>query len=379
MTITGLNGTIEHTRIGPEWSGADTSCFIQADDYNRAVAKEYKRISENTLPISAGAFRLFGWVLAGSDGLLLSPSTGICLVGEAVGWGIDFTRWYTEQYYNAQWSDDGTEFSINDIHGDLAQADDLGVFISSPGQNIYGHWILDYIPRLYSLKSHHLGKRVTMTKVPSWAQNFLNIFDVDVDVIKLSTSSMSLNAKKIVLPSFLKSGYMIDVATCRCAWLLASNALLSSAPRAETGQNLRLFITRKKWNSARPIDNIDEIETLAVRHGYALVVPESLTVREQAALFREATVVVGQDGSALHNVIFCRPGTVLGVISLQERCNLWHASISQAMGIRLAYVQVNKTPQGRNNLPVDQFSTFLDMLHTATNSGSNNILREISV
>ncbi|MGC4106921.1 MAG: glycosyltransferase 61 family protein [Thermomicrobiales bacterium] len=80
--------------------------------------------------------------------------------------------------------------------------------------------------------------------------------------------------------------------------------------------------------------------------GYTAVRPETLSLPAQARLFRAARIVLGEDGSGLHNIIFSEPGCALGVISVPDRINLWHLGLCQAMRHRISYVGAEIAPDG---------------------------------
>jgi hypothetical protein len=76
----------------------------------------------------------------------------------------------------------------------------------------------------------------------------------------------------------------------------------------------RLYVTRGN-HPARRLVNEDDVIALARKAGFEVVRPELYSLREQASLFRSAEYVVGVKGAALANLIFCRPGASVLVLS----------------------------------------------------------------
>ncbi len=63
-------------------------------------------------------------------------------------------------------------------------------------------------------------------------------------------------------------------------------------------------------------------------------------MQAQAQLFSEAAIVIGEDGSGLHNTIFSAPGTRVICLNF-GRTNIFHASIAAIRAHKLAYLQAN--------------------------------------
>ncbi|MDN5214526.1 glycosyltransferase family 61 protein [Fulvivirgaceae bacterium BMA12] len=68
-------------------------------------------------------------------------------------------------------------------------------------------------------------------------------------------------------------------------------------------QDLHLFITRNKI-SGRGLLNMDEIEAVALKHGFTIIDPEQESVEEQIKLFSRAKHVIGPHGAGNVNLVF---------------------------------------------------------------------------
>jgi capsular polysaccharide biosynthesis protein len=70
----------------------------------------------------------------------------------------------------------------------------------------------------------------------------------------------------------------------------------------------RIFVTRAP-DALRPCRNGDEVQALFAEHGFEIVRPELLTVREQVDLFADAETIAGFGGSGMFNALYsARPG-----------------------------------------------------------------------
>lgn len=70
----------------------------------------------------------------------------------------------------------------------------------------------------------------------------------------------------------------------------------------------RLWVLRKEEYKRR-LTNQAELVEMARSFGYEVVVPEAMSVAEQAATFAEASACIGPIGAGLSNIMFCWPGT----------------------------------------------------------------------
>jgi capsular polysaccharide biosynthesis protein len=93
--------------------------------------------------------------------------------------------------------------------------------------------------------------------------------------------------------------------------LALANALLAVAPPSQhTGS---LYVTRPP-GSFRQIINNAEVEDLVRQRGYTVVEPSQLPLREQIALFRGASTVVGPIGAGLTHAVFMPAEARIGML-----------------------------------------------------------------
>ena len=88
-------------------------------------------------------------------------------------------------------------------------------------------------------------------------------------------------------------------------WTRLTDSLLTSAPTGmETHE--RIFVSRSLDLGRRRCHNQGEVEEFFAARGFTIVLPETLSLPEQAALFSEARVVAGFGGSAMFNLMHAR-------------------------------------------------------------------------
>lgn len=139
--------------------------------------------------------------------------------------------------------------------------------------------------------------------------------------------------------------------------VLAAPAALSvwerMADRAGPGAgHRRVFVSRSAVNdvergsgavrAGRLSDNDHELDDLMRRHGFHITHPEQLSIAEQIQLVKDADVLSGVSGSALHLSVFAGPDTrVLEVGDARDRPQaVWNQQVlCRARGQRLGYVR----------------------------------------
>jgi capsular polysaccharide biosynthesis protein len=102
----------------------------------------------------------------------------------------------------------------------------------------------------------------------------------------------------------------------------------------------KIAVSRQGWTNSinlRRLVNARRIEHLLAEQGFDIVRPHELSLAEQRNVFHHADVVVGEDGSAMHNTIFCRPGTRIGLIAM-GRINYIHLLTARALGHRVTFI-----------------------------------------
>jgi len=84
----------------------------------------------------------------------------------------------------------------------------------------------------------------------------------------------------------------------------------------KNSERSKLYLSRKKLKSNHYMINEGEIEKLFTSFGFTIVYPENLTFQEQVVLYKNAEVLAGFSGSALHNSVFMKDNAL--VISLGD-------------------------------------------------------------
>lgn len=212
----------------------------------------------------------------------------------------------------------------------------------------YGHFLVEMLPALWSLASscdydHFVFHPFVFGRnFPSYIQEALGAFGIDWHEVYLIDKAVLL--REVTIPERLIK--LNHSANLRCREVYRQLGDRLPTPDLPTGG--RYYLSRVQnslRNAGRTVINEPSLETALRRLGFAVVYPEQLALPEQVAIMKSAQVVCGLSGSALHNCLFMRPGTLLielgdlrsGLAShpMQSLCNavsMVHASFVPFQG-----------------------------------------------
>ena len=188
--------------------------------------------------------------------------------------------------------------------------------LHGPGFDIFGHWLIDFLPRLYGL--HLAGFNIETLRLvlpaatPDFARHILNRIGIPSEnLVWHDQHAERIAPDELLVPTLfrLRSRFHPLVVAATRFW---RDRFCGDEDgwRADGGDR-RIFVSRRRLSSARVVHNRVAIEARAAAAGYEIVFPEALSLFEQIRLFRSATCILGEYGSGLHGSIFARPGTVL--------------------------------------------------------------------
>jgi capsular polysaccharide biosynthesis protein len=218
------------------------------------------------------------------------------------------------------------------------------LFFVIKGYDVYGHWLLDILPRAYLARlmlgaSWNRIKLILPCDIPPFAKEVLyKYFGIgDADIIYYTRWEEKLIVKKLLVPTLLHCNYNFHPIS-HLIYDAMAKEFGSELPGAL--KNPYIYVSRKKYRNAsksyrRVFLNEDAAISRLERHGVTVHFPEDLSWSSQISLFRQPACVVGESGSALHNAVFtARPSTTLSIRPL----NFVQSKISALRGTRVNYV-----------------------------------------
>jgi capsular polysaccharide biosynthesis protein len=214
--------------------------------------------------------------------------------------------------------------------------------IYGPGHETWGHWLLDFLPRLWVLAAtgHDVAslRFIIPPDLLPFARELLTLVGLDESqLVTYRYWREILQADRLLMPTGLRTHNRMNPLFREATdfWTARLPALRSTSG----GLPAKIFVSRAGAPGQRVMTNRGAIEAIAVEHGYRIVMPETLPLVAQAALFAGARRVVGEYGSALHGTVFSAPGSIACAL----RGNLRHPSFMQsgvaaALGQSVGYV-----------------------------------------
>lgn len=218
------------------------------------------------------------------------------------------------------------------------------ICLSGPGYLIYGHWLVDILPKLYALDLLGIDLStetlVMPANTPGFGLDWLKLLRIQPRrVLTYHPSEEILTFDQLVLPlPFRANSRASPLFPAAVASLLARTGL---DPAAESSvPNGRVYVSRQNSGRfGRQLENAEEVEREVRDCGYSIVYPELLSLPQQIALFRHARFLVGEYGSALHASMFAGPDCVVCALrGTSTSPGFLQSGLCQVAGQRFGYV-----------------------------------------
>ena len=237
--------------------------------------------------------------------------------------------------------------------------------IHGPGFDIFGHWLIDFLPRLYTL--HLFGIEIETLRfilpagTPGFARTYLRLIGIqETNLIWHDQLRETIQAEELLVPTLfrLRSRFNPLFGAATRFWLgrFAEHAKLPEP--GETGD--RLFVSRARSGGGRTLRARAEIEARAAASGYRIVCPELLSIPDQISMFRAASRIIGEYGSGLHGTMFSPQGAVICALrGTSHHPGFAQSGLAERFGHRLGYV-FGQTPEHANeqeiSIAIEDFS-----------------------
>ncbi len=191
------------------------------------------------------------------------------------------------------------------------EALDRGILIAGPGIERFGHNLLDFLPGLAMLDQFGVftdWPLLLPEQVPSWIPPMVEIYSGRQRVIKRFSHRRHLRVRvrELCVPWIVrKPAFHPSVAE-----VFEKVAARATGNGAAAAPGRRICILRgKDQDDKRGLTNAEALDAMLLERGLEGVSPERMPFVDQVRLFAETEFAVGQAGSALHGVVFSKPGT----------------------------------------------------------------------
>jgi len=168
----------------------------------------------------------------------------------------------------------------------------------------YGHWLMDYLPRI-ALWKGDVPLLVNNRLLPFQRESLASL-GVRPDQLLGLAYPGAYRVPMLLYPSLqsLWCDPRLPFQASILSWLREAFA----SAMAPEPKGRKLFVTRSH-GATRRLLNSDEIERIAEQFGFEIVACERLSFGEQVRLFSEARLIAGVHGAGLVNMVFAPPGT----------------------------------------------------------------------
>ena len=219
------------------------------------------------------------------------------------------------------------------------------VLLCRPGDNIYGHWLIDIFPAFWAafvLVQLPAAKVLLHKNAPQYVYSWLDAASIDGEkIIHHDPNGPPVLVERLIYaPSPRWKDFFDDSFRSFRNWfaaLIANASRRTSLPAERSSRHL--FISRGAMNSPyRNLLNRDRVENAFSEAGFQIYSPESHTLAEQIHMFSQADIIVGEAGSGLHNSIFGEERLLTVEITSNKRLSPTQSGLGQVMGQETAYL-----------------------------------------
>ncbi len=250
------------------------------------------------------------------------------------------------------------------------------LLFTGPGHNTYGHWLLDFLPRLF-IAQKMLGLVLNQFPIllpsgtPSWAagmmQEYCNI--APAQLLYYSETDDLVICNRVCIPTCGHNGQYAMHPLVRETYARLGGSVAPEAKR-------KICLSRRSFSLGRAFAARETFERMAAERGFDIVCPEELNFTEQAALFRSASCILGENGSGLHASVFADPGTIVASVGFNwVQCHV-NAAFEQPL-INLNRVQMLEPVPGepqRFTTSEDDLYSLFDMIERVQQHGLQNAI-----
>jgi capsular polysaccharide biosynthesis protein len=195
------------------------------------------------------------------------------------------------------------------------------VLLLGPGHRIWGHWLVDFLPKLALLQDcgYDLDRLTYLLPddAPAFGVGLLDLLGIKPDrLLRYDPVLERVRVEQLLIPTMLRSNSRTTRLFARAVRTLRARILARHpAPPDAPPTPSRVFISRaRSGRQGRTLRNRARIEAIAAEAGFTIVHPEHLPLIDQLRLFAGARQIMGEYGSALHGTIFSPPGTVVAAL-----------------------------------------------------------------
>lgn len=230
------------------------------------------------------------------------------------------------------------------------------MLVPAAEQDIYGHWLLDILPKYLNIQStqEELVRLLLQNRPQPFVYELLALVGVSRETL-IFMEDYEGEALLLLDSSETRDFDFIDVeAISRLVQKFPDKTSISSQDELPK----RIFISRsavdKSGINSRSLINREIIEDIFKSFDFDIFHPEKHSVDMQIRMFRNADLVAGEAGSGLHNSVFMKSGTTIINLQSSRQEHLIQSSLASINETNCVYVW------GKNE--IDDWSSNFEIL-----------------
>ena len=200
---------------------------------------------------------------------------------------------------------------------------------------VYGHFLLEMLPRLHLLsRLRRLGLPFMVAapdSAPGWARRVLALYFEPEEILWYGFATERVRSPCFILPSMMQNDHWFHPEFNLAADELREFVL----PQVKPSSHRRVWLSRRGHEGLHGMLNEAAVEDSVAALGFEIVDPLRLSFAEQMALMDGARIIAGGYGSAMHNSLFARRGTKVFCVN---RANWYQSAIGALRGQPMAYL-----------------------------------------
>ncbi|CAB5009999.1 unannotated protein [freshwater metagenome] len=216
----------------------------------------------------------------------------------------------------------------------LPVVDEVGeaVLLGQPGDQVFGHQLLDVLPRLLTARRAGLGNLPLLVRrgaVSSMRRLFEACGLMDSELVELPAHGV-VRARTLHVVTFARHHGDFDPARVGEVRALLQKRLVPS----RSGSLLWMSRAQLGGESGarRRLVNRAEVDATAAAAGLEVIAPECRPLVEVLSRLVPGGLVAGEDGSALHNSIVMPAGSEVLVLRQRGHGGQLHSQLARALG-----------------------------------------------
>ena len=212
-------------------------------------------------------------------------------------------------------------------------------------ENNYFHWMTECLGRYYLLEqSKFRADFYILNNNLSFQKQYIEFLGIDErKIIKLDPGT-TIQADEIIAPTLINNYDIIEFRGNKChqkQWLPSwigniylekiAQLKLKKAPRE------KIYISRE-FAGYRKVKNEGELVNLIKNKGFGVYHLENMTLKEQAELFSNASVILGVHGAGFSNIYFCPKDAIVLECFPEYYHDPSYRILSHALGLRYNFM-----------------------------------------